>query len=69
MYKETFPIWKPFPNRTSIGSSQIAFPMRVLPKDDRTDFAQEERLDHDLGHFCRGRRTQMSGHPDLGNFQ
>ena len=36
--------WKPSPNRTSIGSSQIAFPITVLPKDDRTDFAQEERL-------------------------
>ena len=28
----------------SIGFSQIAFPMTVLPKDDRTDFALEERL-------------------------
>ena len=26
------------------GISQIAFPITVLPKDDRTDFAQEERL-------------------------
>ena len=33
------------PKRTSIGFSQIAFPITVLPKDDRTDFAQEERLD------------------------
>ena len=23
-------------------------------------------LDHDLGHFCRGRRIQMSGHSDFG---
>ena len=23
-------------------------------------------LDHDFGHFCRGRRIQMSGHSDLG---
>ena len=38
------PIWKPSPNRTSIGFSQIAFPITVLLKDDRTDFAQEERL-------------------------
>ena len=37
--------WKPSPNRTSIGFSQIAFPITVLPKDDRTDSAQEERLD------------------------
>ena len=25
-------------------------------------------LDHDLGHLCRGRRIQMSGHSDLGIF-
>ena len=35
----------PSPNRTSIRFSQFAFPIIVLPKDDRTDFAQEERLD------------------------
>ena len=62
-----------FSNRTSIGFSQIAFPTTILPKDDRTDFAQEERLgssilDHDFGHLCRGRRIQMSGHSDLGMF-
>ena len=28
-----------------MGSSQIAFPITVLPKDDRTDYFQEERLD------------------------
>ena len=33
------------PSHVSIGFSQIAFPITVLPKDDRTDFAQEERLD------------------------
>ena len=38
------PNWKPSPNRASIRFSQIAFPITVLPKDDRTDFAQEERL-------------------------
>ena len=32
------------PIHVSIGFSQIAFPMKVLPKDDHTDFAQEERL-------------------------
>ena len=31
-------------NRTSIGLSQIAFPITILPKDDHTDFAQGERL-------------------------
>ena len=32
------------PNHASIGFSQIAFPIPVLPKDYHTDFAQEERL-------------------------
>ena len=32
------------PIHVSIGLSQIAFPIIVLPKDDHTDFAQEERL-------------------------
>ena len=32
------------PSHVSMGFSQIAFPITVLPKDDRTDFAQEERL-------------------------
>ena len=45
MNKETFPNWKPSPNRISTGFSQIASPIIVLPKDDRTDFVQEERLD------------------------
>ena len=31
-------------NRTSKGFFQIPFPITVLPKDDYTDFAQEERL-------------------------
>ena len=48
----------------------MAFPIIALPKDDHTDFAQEATgssiLDHDLGHLCRGRRIQMSGHSDLG---
>ena len=34
-----------FPTVLSIGFSQIAFPIIVLLKVDRTDFAQEERLD------------------------
>ena len=38
------PNWKPSPNRAAVGFSQIAFPIIVLPKDDHTDFAQEERL-------------------------
>ena len=32
------------PIHVSIGLSQIAFPIIVLPKDDHTDFVQEERL-------------------------
>ena len=32
------------PSHVSIGFSQIAFPTIVLPKDDRTDSAQEEQL-------------------------
>ena len=42
--EETFSIRKLFPNRTSIGFSQIAFPLIVLSKDDRTNSFQEERL-------------------------
>ena len=60
------------PSHVSIGFSQIAFPITVLPKDDHTDSFEEERwifnTDHDLGHLCRGRRIQMSGHSDLGIF-
>ena len=32
------------PSHVSIGLSQIAFPIIVLPKDDHTDFVQEEQL-------------------------
>ena len=57
----------------SIGSSQIAFPIIVLPKDDHNRFRSRGMtgssiLDHDLGHLCFGRRIQMSGHSDFGNF-
>ena len=38
------PILELSPNHVSIGFSQIAFPITVLPKDDRTDSAQEEQL-------------------------
>ena len=34
-----------FPNRVPVELSQIAFPIIVLPQGDRTDFAQEKRLD------------------------
>ena len=36
---------KLFPNRTSLELSRIVFPTVVVPKDDRTDVVQEERLD------------------------
>ena len=73
MNKETFPIWNFLPIHVSIGLSQIPFPIIVLPKDDHTDFAQEERLGLPywtmiLAILCRGRRIQMSGHSDLGIF-
>ena len=74
MNEETFPIWNFSPIHVSIGFSQIAFPIIVLPKDDRTDSVQEERLGlqywtiHGLGHLCRGGRIQISGHSDLGIF-
>ena len=42
--RKDIPNWKPSPNRVLIGFSQITFPIIVLPKDDRTDFVQEERL-------------------------
>ena len=40
----SIPNWKPLPNRAATGFSQNAFPRKVLPKDDRTDSAQGERL-------------------------
>ena len=44
-----------------------SFRITVLPKDVHTDFAQEASMfDHDLGHLCRGRRIQKSGHCDSG---
>ena len=44
-YQSSIPNLEPFPNRILSGFSQIAVPTTVLPMDDRTDFAQEERLD------------------------
>ena len=40
----SIPNWKPSPNLTQIEFSQVAFHITVLPKDDHTHFAQEERL-------------------------
>ena len=44
MNEETFPIWNFLPAMFQKEFSQIAFPTTVLPKDDRTDSAQEEQL-------------------------
>ena len=41
----SIPNWKPSPNRTSIGFSEITFPITALPNDNRTDSAQEEQPD------------------------
>ena len=62
------------PSHVSIGFSQIAFPIIALPKDDRTNSFQEERLGLPywtmiLAILCRGRRIQMSGHSDFGIFK
>ena len=43
MHKETFPIWNFYPAMFQKDFLKLPFPI-VLPKDDRTDFAQEERL-------------------------
>ena len=69
----SIPKWKPSPNRTSIGFSQIAFPITVLPEGWPYRFRSRwttgsSILDHDSGHLCRGRRIQMSGHSDFGTF-
>ena len=42
--RKDIPNWKLSPNRVPEGFSQVASPIIGLPKDDHTDFAQEERL-------------------------
>ena len=69
--RTSIPYWKPSPNRSSTGFSQLAFPTTLLPKGRHMDFAQGDttgssKLDHGFG-LC-GRRIQMSGHSDLGIF-
>ena len=49
----------------------LVFPKAIQLLDDHTNFVQEVPWDlqgfaHDLGHSCRGRRIQTSGHSDLG---
>ena len=43
-WQRNIPSLKLFPSHTSIGFSKIAFPIIVLPEDDRTDSFREERL-------------------------
>ena len=65
--------WKLSPTRTSIGffsncSSHIC-PAKGWPYRFRArGTTGSSILDHDFGHLCRGRRTQKSGHSDLGIF-
>ena len=64
---------KLFPNGVPIELSQIAFPIIVLPEDDRTDSFREERLDLPywtmiLAICVVGRQIQISGHSDFGIF-
>ena len=40
----SIPDWEPFPNRILKEFCSKALPTSVLPKDDSTDFVQEERL-------------------------
>ena len=42
--KESFPVGNFLPSMFQKGFSQIAFPIIVLPKDDRTDSVREEQL-------------------------
>ena len=55
----SIPNWKPSPNRALIEFSRIAFPIIVLPRNDRADFA------HDFGHLCFGGSIQISRHSHL----
>ena len=70
----SIPNWKLSPNRTFIGLSQIAFPTTILPKDNRTDSVQEERLGLPYWTMILAMcvvvgRIHMSGHSDLGIFK
>ena len=67
------PNWKPSPNRISnkIFSNCLSHnsPAKGWPYRFRSRGTNGSSiLDHDLGHLCRGRRIQMSGHSDFGIF-
>ena len=53
-----------FSNCLSLNSPTKGWPYRFRSRG-TTGFSI---LDHDFGHLCRGRRTQMSGHSDFGIF-
>ena len=58
------------PSRAPLEFSRIAVPTTVLLKNDHADFAQEERLDQDFGHLCRGWVSNPKGWTfRFGNFQ
>ena len=62
-----------FPSHVSIGFSQIAFPIIVLPKDDRKNCVQEERLGLPYWTMILAicvvvDESKMSGHSDFGIF-
>ena len=61
------------PSHASIGSSQIAFPIIVLPKDDHINFVQEERLGLPYWTIISAicvvvDESKRSGQSDFGNF-
>ena len=74
MYKETFPSQfgifsqpcfnRIFSNCLSHNSPAKGWPYRFLSR----GMTGSSILDHDLGHLCRCRRIQMSGHSDFGIF-
>ena len=71
MNKETFPNLEFSSSHVSTRFSQIAFPTTVLPKGDRTDFVQEERLGLPFWTMIQTicvvvDEFKMSGHSDLG---
>ena len=70
MLKETFPIWKissqPCFSRTFSNCLSHNSPAKGRPYRFRSrGTIGSSILDHDLGHLCRGRRIQMSGHSDF----
>ena len=56
---------KIFSNCLSHNSPAKGWPYRFLSR----GTTGSSILDHDLGHLCRGRRIQMSGHSDLAIFK